>query len=89
MKVMGQQSLVGEGPGKAPAEELIRYVLSLPVTAAEIGHTSVEILEQNVAAARSFTPMSHAEMASLRSRLSGSAAAWARFLGSHRDGGEA
>lgn len=89
MKVMGQQSLVGEGSGKGSAEALIRYVLSLPVAAAEIGHTSVEILEQNVAAARSFTPMSAAEMASLRSRLSGSATAWARFLGTHQDGSDA
>jgi uncharacterized protein len=88
MKVMGQQSLVGEGPGRGSAEELIRYVLSLPVAAAEIGHTSIEILEQNVAAARSFTPMSGGEMASLRARLSGSAGAWARFLDGHRDGGE-
>jgi aryl-alcohol dehydrogenase-like predicted oxidoreductase len=86
MKVMGQQNLVGDGAGKASAKELIRYVLSLPVAACDIAHTSVEILEQNVAAARSFTPMSGAEMASLRSRLSPSAAAWARFLGNHRDG---
>lgn len=85
MKVMGQQNLVGEGDGKAAAEELIRYVLSLPVAACDIAHTSLEILEQNVAAARSFTPMSEGEMASLRSRLSPSATAWARFLDGHRD----
>lgn len=89
MKVMGQQSLVGEGPGKASPEELIRYVLSLPVAAADIAHASIEVLEQNVAAARSFTPMSGAEVASLRARLSGSSAAWARFLGTHQDGSEA
>jgi uncharacterized protein len=88
MKVMGQQSLVGDGAGKAPPEELIRYVLSLPIAAAEIGHTSIEILEQNVAAARNFTPMSSAEIASLRARLSGSATAWSRFLSNHRDGSE-
>lgn len=89
MKVMGQQSLVGEAAGKASPEELIRYVLSLPVAAADIGHTSIDILEQNVAAARSFTPMSSGEMASLRARLSPSATAWARFLSTHQDGSEA
>ncbi len=80
MKVMGQQSLVGAGSGKGSPEELIRYVLSLPVAAAEIGHTSIEILEQNVAAARSFTPMTGAEMASVRTRLSGGNTARAQLL---------
>jgi aryl-alcohol dehydrogenase-like predicted oxidoreductase len=84
MKVMGQGNLVGDAAGSA--EELIRYVLSLPISTAVIAHTSLPILEQNVAAARSFHPMDEGEKAALRSRLSGVAPAWARFLHDHEDG---
>jgi len=86
MKVMGQGSIVGEGKGKASPEELIRYVLSLPVATADVSHTSLPILEQNVAAARSFRPMGEDEMARLRARLSGAAPAGARCLQDHEDG---
>lgn len=85
MKVMGQAQIVGTGAGQASPEELIRYDLSLPVASCDIGHTSLPILEQNVAAARSFTPMSSAEMAALRTRLAPSASEWARFLDGHED----
>lgn len=85
MKVMGQGSLVGQGESRARADELIRYALSLPVASLDIGHTSLEILEGNVAAARRFRPMNGAEMAALRSRLRGAAPAWARFLHDHDD----
>lgn len=84
MKVMGQGNLVGDAAGSA--DELIRYVLSLPVATAVIAHTSLPMLEQNVAAARSFRPMDEGEKAALRSRLSGAAPAWARFLRYHHDG---
>ncbi len=69
MKVMGQGTIVGKGEAKASPEELIRYALSLPVTALSISHTSLPILEQNVAAARNFQPMDDREMAGLKSRL--------------------
>ena len=75
MKVMGQSSIVGQGAGKATPEELIRYDLSLPIAACDIGHTSIPILEQNVAAARRFAPMSSGEMAALKARLAPSARA--------------
>lgn len=84
MKVMGQANLVS-GEVRARPEELIRYVLSLPVASLDIAHTSLDILEQNVAAARSFRPMSSAEMNALRARLSEAAPAWARFLREHDD----
>ena len=84
MKVMGQGNLVGDTAGSA--DELIRYVLSLPVATAVIAHTSLPMLEQNVAAARSFRPMDEDEKTALRSRLSGAAPAWARFLRDHHDG---
>lgn len=85
MKVMGQGSLVGTGENRAEADELIRYALSLPVASLDIAHTSLEILEANVAAARSFRPMNGERMAALRSRLRGAAPAWARFLHDHDD----
>lgn len=85
MKVMGQGSIVGEGDGQATPEELIRYALSLPVATVNVAHTSLPILEQNVAAAKSFRPMSEGEMARLRARLSGAAPAWAHFLRHHDD----
>jgi hypothetical protein len=86
MKVVGQGSIIGEGEGKASPEELIRYALSLPVAAVNISHTSLPILEQNVAAARQARSMSLGEMAALRARLSSAAPAWARFLRTHEDG---
>ena len=73
MKVMGQGTIVGDGGGRARAEELIRYALSLPVSSAEIAHTNLEILDANVTAARNFRPMAGDEMAALRGRLQGSA----------------
>lgn len=85
MKVMGQGNLVGQGENRARGDELIRYALSLPVAALDVAHTSLAILEGNVAAARNFRPMSAAEIAALRSRLSGAAPAWARFLRDHDD----
>jgi aryl-alcohol dehydrogenase-like predicted oxidoreductase len=65
MKVMGQGTIVGKGEGKASPEELIRYALSLPVSALSISHTSLPILEQNVSAARNFRPMGKEEMAEI------------------------
>lgn len=68
MKVMGQGTIVGQGKGKASPEELVRYALSLPVTALSISHTSLPLLEQNVAAARNFRPLGEKQMAVLRCR---------------------
>jgi len=69
MKVMGQGQLVGEASRTTP-RDLIRYALSLPVASVEISHTSIPILEENVAAARDFQPMKDAEMAELRLHVS-------------------
>jgi aryl-alcohol dehydrogenase-like predicted oxidoreductase len=83
MKVMAQGNLLGEG--KATPEELIRYALSLPVATVNVAHTSLEILEQNVAVAKSYKPMTGDEMAELRARLSPMAPRWATFLRHHED----
>jgi len=55
--------------GVLTAEEALRYVLSLPVATIVTGIDSREVLRQNVAIVRRFTPMTAAEMASLRQRV--------------------
>jgi aryl-alcohol dehydrogenase-like predicted oxidoreductase len=54
-------------------DEMLRYAMSLPVTTTITGMESIDVLRQNVRIARAFVPMSAAEMAELRSRVSGSA----------------
>jgi aryl-alcohol dehydrogenase-like predicted oxidoreductase len=75
---LGMKSLGGEGqPVKkkvVTAEEAIRYVLSLPVASLVTGIDSPQVLRQNLAIARSFKPMSPAEMAALRARVADHAA---------------
>ena len=55
MKVMGFGSLTHE------PERALRYALSLPVSTVIVGMESIAQLEQNLAVAESFTPMSDAE----------------------------
>ena len=69
MKVLGQGHLVGNDPQKADAKLLMRYVWSLPVASSMIGMTSVAEIEQNVAWARAFTPMSEDERDGLSKAL--------------------
>jgi uncharacterized protein len=66
MKIFAQEGL----SGKAPAEKLIRYSLSLPVSAAVIGMPSLSFIEQNIAVARSFQPLPAQEMRELSRDLS-------------------
>jgi hypothetical protein len=58
MKIFGQEKL----NGKAPADVLIRYSLSLPVSAVVIGMPQMAMLEQNVQIAANFKPLAPAEM---------------------------
>lgn len=51
------------------AEEALRYAWSLPVATIVSGVETVELLRQNAAHARSFTPMPPDEMAALRARV--------------------
>jgi hypothetical protein len=46
----------------------MRYVLSLPVSTVIVGCDSVGQLEENVAIARAFTPLSRDQMAALEAR---------------------
>jgi predicted aldo/keto reductase-like oxidoreductase len=58
MKIFAQDQIVG----KAPVQDLIRYSLSLPVTACVLGMPKVEFIEENLSIAKSFRPMSRRDM---------------------------
>lgn len=69
MKVMGQEELVGSGSGKSDAANLLRYTLSLPVTAAVVGMPSHEIIRKNAAWAKTFEPMPNEQMQEFSRRI--------------------
>jgi len=70
---LGMKSLNGSGEavkkGVVTVSEALRYAMSLPVATTVSGIDSIEVLRQNVAIARGFTPMTAAEMEALRARL--------------------
>jgi uncharacterized protein len=70
--VLGMKSLGGDGQpilhGAATADEALRYAMSLPVATTISGIDSVAVLEQNLAVARGFEPMTADEMEALRRR---------------------
>jgi aryl-alcohol dehydrogenase-like predicted oxidoreductase len=70
--VLGMKSMGGSGEivthGAATPEEALRYAMSLPVAATISGVDSMDILQQNLAIARGFQPMSPADMQALRER---------------------
>jgi aryl-alcohol dehydrogenase-like predicted oxidoreductase len=61
----------GTQPGTLVMSEALRYVLSLPVSTVIIGCDTVAQLEENVALARSFNPLSPTQMAELEGRTKG------------------
>jgi predicted aldo/keto reductase-like oxidoreductase len=63
MKVFAQEQL------KAPAKDLIRYSLSLPVTACVLGMPKLEFIEENIAVAKAFKPMNREEMQRISGQL--------------------
>ena len=67
MKVFAQ----GELEGKAPAEKLLRYAMSLPVSTSSVGMGTLAQIQANVEAARSFKPLPPSEMDELSAKLSG------------------
>ena len=71
--VLGMKSLGGSGEmvtsGAITPEEGLRYAMSLPVATTISGIDSLAVLEQNLAIARDFKPMSDDEMAALRKRV--------------------
>lgn len=70
---IGMKSLGGTGmPVKKKsitAQEGIRYAMSLPIATLVSGIESMKVLEQNVAIARDFKPMTVREMKQLRKRV--------------------
>jgi len=75
---LGMKPLNGHGEaikhGVITAEEALRYAMSLPVATTISGVDSLEVLHQNLQIAQNFTPMSDAEMSSLRERCKRDAA---------------
>lgn len=72
MAVFGMKSFGGNGEiikwAAATPSEALRYAMSLPVATTISGIESLEVLEQNLAIARGFTPMPPEERAQLRER---------------------
>jgi len=86
MKVFVQGKLLGQEPTKADPETLLRYSLSLPVSAAVLGMSTPEIIAQNAAWARAFKPMTPEEMQALSDRLApANKVALDRFFAHHED----
>ncbi len=56
------------GPGTLGMKEAMRYVLSLPVSTVIIGCDTTAQVEENVALARAFNPLSAAQMAEMEAR---------------------
>jgi aryl-alcohol dehydrogenase-like predicted oxidoreductase len=86
MKVYGQEFLIGQEAGKTDADSLLRFAMSLPVTAAVAGMPKVEMLERNVELARSFSPLSGTDMQRLRDDLGVSRHGLEKRLVGHLDG---
>lgn len=86
MKVYGQEFLIGDGAGKAAPDSLLRFAMSLPVTAAVAGMPKLEMLRHNIELARNFTPFNEAEMDRLRNDLAMSREGMQHRLVGHLDG---
>jgi aryl-alcohol dehydrogenase-like predicted oxidoreductase len=75
---IGMKSLCGDGravsAGIVSAEKALSYALSLPVATVVSGMESMKVLEQNVALARGFRPMTQAARAALRRKMASHAA---------------
>ena len=75
---LGMKSMCGEGDvvrrRVVSAADALRYAMSLPVATTISGIDSLKVLRQNLRVARSFTPMTEAEMRDLRARCAAEAA---------------
>jgi aryl-alcohol dehydrogenase-like predicted oxidoreductase len=85
MKVTAQEKLVGDGPGKASMEDLLRYALTLPVSTAVVGMPRTEFVSTNITLARAFVPLSSEEQEKVRQRVAPAQAAVAAYFSDHRD----
>ena len=75
---LGMKPINGHGEpvthGVVTAQEALRYAMSLPVTTTITGMESMDRLQQNLAIAQGFQPMSQQEMQALRDRVKDQAA---------------
>jgi aryl-alcohol dehydrogenase-like predicted oxidoreductase len=85
MKVTAQEKLVGDGPGKASMEDLLRYALTLPVSTAVVGMPRTEFVNTNITLARAFVPLSGEEQDKVRQRVAPAQAAIAAYFSDHAD----
>ena len=85
MKVTSQEKLVGSGPGRTDMSSLLRYALSLPVSAVVIGMPKREFISENIVTARGFAPMNEQEMERVRKAVAPQQAAVASFFSDHVD----
>jgi hypothetical protein len=82
MKVFGQEQLLGA----APADKLLTYALSLPISLASVGMPRLEHIEANAALARAFKPMSTRQQRQLEESIeSGRKLAMHHFFAAHQD----
>jgi uncharacterized protein len=86
MKVTGQEFLLGNTTGKGDIDSLLRYSLSLPVSAAVVGMPRKEMVDHNIAEARRFTQLPESDMERLRRSLQPSRAGLEKNLSAHHDG---
>ena len=69
MKIMGQEALLGTGPGKTDAAKLLQYSWSLPVAATVVGMPVHTMIQENAKWARNFQPMPEEEMRDFSGRI--------------------
>jgi uncharacterized protein len=82
MKVFAQEGLAG----KAPDEKLIRYALSLPVSACVVGMPDPKFIDRNIEIAKAYKPLSHSEMMEMSDKLAlAHKASLDQFFASHID----
>jgi len=82
MKVFAQDKLIG----KADPSILLRYAMTLPVSAAVAGMPQIEHIDQNLQVARTFKPLSREEMNKLPDSVSAQLrASINRFFADHVD----
>ena len=62
MKVTGQEFLLGTAGGKTNIDLLLRYSLSLPVSAAVVGMPHLDFISHNAELVRNFSPLAPSEL---------------------------
>lgn len=86
MKVMGQDFLVDPKAGNADPALLLRYSMSLPVTAAVVGMPQLAFLDRNIQVARTFEPLPEADMKRMRDSMGRMRDQMEKRLVGHLDG---